>query len=582
MSAAIPYAFEPERLLGKICEISPTECKALLRRESLADGRWLHGAKFPGGRVGEFVAIECSENGIFGKITQITLPERERKNLEDQSEEIHPIATIQLLTTFLPTSGKAMGGIVAHPLVGSGLFAANPRLVKALAESGRSSSEKRDIVFNIGTLPDGDNVPVALTPEKLFGRHCAVLGSTGGGKSFTIARLAEEAMSHCSKILLLDATGEFHTLNGPIVHYQLGGTPRHTEVAVSLPYSELTESDLFALFSPSPGAQAPKLRAAFKSLKLARLQPALAPNGCILKAGQARAQYDAAIRQHAAALQQPKATFDIERLNLQLDAECVWPTGFLPPPNRGADPSVWGGPDEASRGHCVSLMARIEALLAGPELACIFRPAANAPSILAKLSDFLNDADSRIMRVSMRDLSFAFGTREIVANALGRHLMELARAGRFTATVPLVVMLDEAHQFLNKRVGDETSSTSLDAFELIAKEGRKHWLTICMATQRPRDIPEGVLSQMGTLIVHRLTNNLDRIVVEKAAGQLDQSAAEFLPTLAPGEAAIIGIDFPIPLTIQISKPANEPSSSGPKFQEKWKPAPQTRPEIMEL
>ena len=567
MSTPVPYAFERDRLLGTLFEVGPNECRAVLRRDSVAEGRWLHGAKFPGGRVGEFVVIECSEHGIFGKITHITLPERERRNFEDKPEDIHPVATVQLLTTFSPASAEASGGIVAHPLVGNGLFSANPRLVKALAESGRSPGKKQHVVFQIGSLPDGDDVSVALTPERLFGRHCAVLGTTGGGKSYTIAHLAEEAMKHRSKILLLDATGEFHTLKGPVSHFHLGGVPLHGETTVVLPHTELTESDLFALFTPSPGVQAPKLRAAFKSLKLAGLEATLAPQGCIVKAGQKRAAYDAAFVKHAASLQLPKAVFDIAKLNLQIDAECVWPTGFLP--NRQPDTTAWGGPDDAARGHCVSLMARIETLTAGAELACVFKPAAAVPSILTKLDEFLANPAARIMRVSLRDLSFAYGTREIVANALGRHLMELARAGKFTGSVPLVVMLDEAHQFLNKRVGDEVSSTSLDAFELIAKEGRKHWLTICMATQRPRDIPEGVLSQMGTLIVHRLTNSLDRTVVERAAGQLDQSAAEFLPTLAPGEAAIIGIDFPIPLTVQISKPTNHPSSTGPMFQEKW-------------
>lgn len=99
--------------------------------------------------------------------------------------------------------------------------------------------------------------------------------------------------------------------------------------------------------------------------------------------------------------------------------------------------------------------------------------------------------------------------------------------------MPLVVLLDEAHQFLDKSVGDEFSRTDLDALGLIAKEGRKYSLTCVLATQRPRDIPEDVLSQMGMFIVYRLINERDRNVVEKACGDLDSSAAKFLPTLGP-------------------------------------------------
>jgi uncharacterized protein len=60
---------------------------------------------------------------------------------------------------------------------------------------------------------------------------------------------------------------------------------------------------------------------------------------------------------------------------------------------------------------------------------------------------------------------------------------------------PTVVILDEAHQFLDKSLGDEYSRVSLESFGVIAKEGRKYGLTAVLATQRPRDIPEDVLSQ---------------------------------------------------------------------------------------
>ena len=105
---------------------------------------------------------------------------------------------------------------------------------------------------------------------------------------------------------------------------------------------------------------------------------------------------------------------------------------------------------------------------------------------------------------------------------------------------------------------------------MIAKEGRKYGLNICLTTQRPRDITEGVLSQIGTLLVHRLTNDRDREVVERACGEIDKSAAAFLPSLKQGEVALVGVDFPIPMTIQIGKPMYPPESDSPSFQDIWK------------
>jgi len=173
-----------------------------------------------------------------------------------------------------------------------------------------------------------------------------------------------------------------------------------------------------------------------------------------------------------------------------------------------------------------------------------------------------------VFKQVLRNVSFASNAREIVANTIGKHLLLQAREGRFLSS-PVLLILDEAHNFINRSIGDEFSKYYLDSFELIAREGRKFCLTICLATQRPRDLPESVLSQMGTMIVHRLTNNSDRDVVEKASGDIDRSAASFLPTLSPGEAILIGTDLAFPVSVKIIPPTYEPDSTGPNYQQLW-------------
>ncbi|WP_454247900.1 ATP-binding protein [Pseudomonas sp. F-14 TE3623] len=182
--------------------------------------------------------------------------------------------------------------------------------------------------------------------------------------------------------------------------------------------------------------------------------------------------------------------------------------------------------------------------------------------------DELLDDDAKLLRVCLSAVGYEFNAREVVANAIGRMLLQRARADAFR-TNPLLVILDEAHNFLGKSVGSEDDLQNLDAFEMIAKEGRKYGLNICLATQRPRDITEGVLSQMGTMLVHRLTNDRDRDVVERACGEIDRSAAAFLPNLKQSEVAIVGVDFPIPVTIQIDRPSQPPLSDGPSYQTLW-------------
>ncbi len=332
-----------------------------------------------------------------------------------------------------------------------------------------------------------------------------------------------------------------------------------------VPYRELTEADLFALFKPSGQTQAPKLRAAMKSLKLAKLAgPRFAPAGIVIKAEQKKERIEREYAKYAAAIESPVADFEISKLTQQILEECVWPSGGS---QSAPDFGVWGRANESEKSYCITLITRIEDMLQAVELGCVFQPGGK-PRLTSAIDAFLKDSGRSVLRVSLKYLPFAHNAREIVANAVARYLLSLARTGRFRSQ-PLLVVLDEAHQFLDKNLGDESTRYPLDAFELIAKEGRKFSLSICIATQRPRDIPEGVLSQMGTLIVHRLINDKDREVVERASGDIDRSAAAFLPTLGPGQAVIIGVDFAVPLSIQVSPPDQKPDSQGPNYQKCW-------------
>jgi hypothetical protein len=193
----------------------------------------------------------------------------------------------------------------------------------------------------------------------------------------------------------------------------------------------------------------------------------------------------------------------------------------------------------------------------------------NGTSLVTELRAFLADDSRDIAVISFKDVRFEHNTREILLNVIGRFLLAEARAGAFRMS-PLVVFLDEAHQFLGRSVGDEHSTVKLDSFGLIAKEGRKYGLTCVLATQRPRDIPQDVMSQLGTLFVHRLTNDQDRETVERACGDLDRGAAQFVPMLAPGEAVVIGPDIPAPVPLFIHPPEYPPDSKGPEFQSFWR------------
>ena len=568
--------FEPARLLGAVCEVSPGTVKVTSPVSAVPGGKSFFGQSLGTGQVGEFVVIQSGLSGILGRVTRVALAEKERLSVEPslaQPDKLHPTALVQMLATLDIGKQALVRGIATCPGLGDKVFSAPPSLLKWVAGNATGSDAGDALSLGLGWVANERSVPVSTKPERLFGRHCAILGTTGGGKSYSLARLVEQCAMHHCKVVVIDAVGEYRFDVAYTMRLALGRTDKAREegnfTLVSMPYRFLTIPDLFALFQPSGKVQGPMLRRAIASQKLRALDEfsdALSAfvdgRGIVIKQGNVRATFEQVMTQHATALQNLDAEFDVFALGEQILAECIYDTDFK-------NKALFGG-DNGSSTYCTALVHRIDGIIHAPELACVFKPG-DHPPLTTKLVEFFSPQNPRrILHLSLRDLAFDFNAREVLANAIGRWLLRQAREDKFRSEYgPVVVFLDEAHHFLNKSMGDEDSKVQLDAFELIAKEGRKYWLTLCLATQQPRDIPSGVLSQMGTLLVHRLINDRDREVVERACGEIDRSAAAFLPTLGPGEAALIGVDFSIPLTVQMDKPRNEPKSQGPNYQEAW-------------
>ena len=314
------------------------------------------------------------------------------------------------------------------------------------------------------------------------------------------------------------------------------------------------------MFDPSGKVQGPKLKEAIKSLRLVSLDPTIATDGILKKINQPKTDYRRAMNtgDNSKLVDNPSQPFDITKLIKQIVQECCYDNGG----------NSWGNAATQDLSYCSSLLTRIQAVTYSSSLKSVFNSGEEIETLGTILESFLL-SNKRVLRLCLSDVSYEFYAREILANVIGRKLLTLARLEKFRLN-PLLVIVDEAHNFLGKRVGSEDHAVKLDAFEMIAKEGRKYGLNICLTTQRPRDITEGVLSQIGTLLVHRLTNDRDRDVVERACGEIDKSAASFLPSLKQGEVALVGVDFPIPMTIQIDKPIYPPESDSPGYSKIWK------------
>lgn len=551
-----------ELFVGTVSSVSATQARLNLSAAEQPSGSHFESGRYGRGEVGELVLIEGQVDLVLARLVDVRVGEPERWDLGRNRPPL-PIDVsgyAQFLGTVRPDTLRISAGVANYPRLGDRAYAAPHAFVGRIPHL-MAELDSNAIELRVGTVTGNNLAEVVVRPEKLFGRHCAVLGATGGGKSWTVARLLEECMRHKSKLILLDATSEYRSGVGEEILHCHVGSPLSTasgSIASSIPPNNFTESDFIAMFEPSGKVQGPKLREAMRSLRLAKVEGELSSDGLIKKARNEKKKIENALKRHSAVIEDPTSPFDATKLTKQLMEECVFPDGAA---------GCWGQYSESDKSFCLPLGTRIHAILESLAFRPVFSSEKLRP-LRETIASFLAGSH-KLLRICLGGVSYEYHAREFIVNAIGRLLLNMARNGTFSSQ-PTIVFVDEAHNFLGHKIGYDEGAVRLDAFELIAREGRKYGLNICLATQRPRDLTEDVLSQIGTLIVHRLTNDRDREVVERACGEIDRSASAFLANLRQGEAAVIGVDFPIPMTVKIDAPIQKPCSDGPDYQKAWR------------
>lgn len=567
--------FDHNKFLGYVCEVTPQFVRMQIPSAKLLRTFYLNGQIYLGGTVGSFVVIESQEYGFLGRIFELNLPQGERVEITDKSinndeTTFHPIAQIELLALFDVYHPETIKKTVSrYPSVGAKVYSCSDEQIgNYIAKFGIKDSDI-DVPFApIGKLTS-NNATCSISLNSLFGRHCAVLGTTGGGKSWTVAKLLELVESHSNnKCVLIDATGEYDKLSNNMQNIELGTG----EYVFS--YRDLSIDELFFLLHPSSKTQVPKLMEAIRSLKMVQidsensLSDYYARNaqdqiikGNIVKANKKKRPFEEFYYKNIVNIEDKYCNFDFRFLARQITQECIWDSG------RG-NAEIWGDRNDTDVSNCISLISRVNNVMSTAEYNSIFGfkkiNAQQTKELKGAINEFIA-SDKRILRLDFSKVSFDYQVREILVNAIGSFLLEEARNGKYKDD-PLVVFIDEAHQFLNKSIADEYfAAKPLDAFEQISKEARKYGLFVCIATQMPRDIPLGTLSQMGTFIVHRLINEQDKKAVESAASAANRNSLSFLPILGEGEALLVGVDFPMPLTVKIDAPQHKPDSNTPKL-----------------
>lgn len=164
---------------------------------------------------------------------------------------------------------------------------------------------------------------------------------------------------------------------------------------------------------------------------------------------------------------------------------------------------------------------------------------------------------------------------ENVTALIGRLILEFLQrlgehgCGEARGSLPVVLVLEEAQNYIRERRFGEEESIAREVFERIAREGRKYGLGLVISSQRPSEVSKTVLSQCGSFIVHRLQNPEDLRYFKDVVPSIYSGLLEQLPALAPQAALVLGECVRAPTLVRVREAQPLPRSRNAKFYKHW-------------
>ena len=382
----------------------------------------------------------------------------------------------------------------------------------------------------IGTVYPTDDIRGALYIDPMLSKHFAILGSTGTGKSTSVALILHRISAYSPEghIVMIDPHGEYSAA------FKGCGELFNVD-NLQLPYWLLNFEEHCEVFLTTDGAE--------------RHRDGDILAKCLL----------AARTKNKFSEQFGKITVDspIPYLLTDLNAILVAEMGKL---DRAGDTAPYQ-----------RLKTKLDDLRADPRYTFMF----SGMNITDSMGGFI----SKLFRmpangkpISIVDVSgVPSDITSVVVSVLARMVFDYAIWSRTEAQRPILLVCEEAHRYVPK---DETNGVQAvrKILERIAKEGRKYGVSLGLITQRPSDLAEGVLSQCGTIIAMRLNNDRDQACVRAAMPEGARGFLDAIPALRNRECIVCGEGVAIPIRVRFDdlEPEKRPASSDPSFASLWR------------
>ncbi|WP_250890067.1 ATP-binding protein [Sphingobium nicotianae] len=472
------------------------------------------------GQVGSQIKMMVGQNWLVATVRTLALDARVAAHVVAEIDFIGEGDQEQLTGRIF----RFRRGVTRFPVPGTQVYpVSNSDMVEIYSAHDQKCIE-------IGTVYPTAATRAALLVDSLLGKHFALLGSTGTGKSTAAALILHRIcdLSPQGHIVMIDPHGEYgaaFATNGAVygannleLPYWLMNFEEHCEILVTSKGPERAmDCDILA-----------------KCLLAARARNRAAE-------GIGRLTVDSPV---------PYLLSDLGTILQNEMGKLEKTTNTLP---------------------YVRLRARLDEIKADPRFSFMFSGMLVADSMQTFLSKVFR-LPAQGKPISIIDTSsMPSEIIHVVVSVLARLIFDFALWARDEEQKPILLVCEEAHRYIpSSSIGEGQSVRKI--LERIAKEGRKYGVSLGLITQRPSDLAEGVLSQCGTLIAMRLNNDRDQHFVKAAMPEGSRGFLDAIPALRNRECIVCGEGVSVPIRVAFDdlEPNRRPASADPVFSELWR------------
>ena len=525
-------------------KITISVSKSLIRNNSLKDAQ-----------IGTILKIVTHESLVVAMVTSLTVESVDEEGMSDGC-----VATLrimgELFTNHTTRETKFFRGVKTFPVLNSAVHKISPTELALIFESGDEET------IQIGRLQQNTELLANVRVNDLLSKHFAILGSTGSGKSCTVALVAQAVLdaNPMAHVVLFDPHNEYSKSFGNKAHVTRYDT-------LNLPIWLFNFEETVELLTSQIPDQAREEEEVL--------------NDVILKS---KRFYDISLKKERS--QDKRGPLKVEDVEAELLRSSSGISLDSPTPYRVRDlikviDNEMGKLENTNNlAPYIRLKRRIETYLSDPRYQFVFRNQARPDDIENVIgSIFRIPVQGR--PISILDLSgIPSAALNIVVSVVSRLAFELALWSQ--RQIPILLLCEEAHRYIpaDKSLG---FASTRRAISTIAKQGRKYGVSLGIISQRPSELEASTLSQCSTVFSMRLSNERDQHFVRAAVPDGAVELLNFLPSLGTAETIVFGESVNLPMRVVLNHlPADlRPHSSSAKFSEQWNKADLT-PAVMQM